>query len=741
MSLLLKNGYVWQWGEVNRLDALSGKFLACDILLNPTGVISDVTPRHENEAIVFPQRDLTISPDRCSGSVVFSDANDPAAAPVTVVNLGGAYVLPGLMDAHLHVDFGELSKSFIDIRNMTVPNLIQRLKRVVEERTAQSGLLTEWVIGYGMTLSDARSTPFKPSDEYLSRYLLDAWFPETPVYLFSTCLHISLVNTAGLRKCGIKPVTVPFGFTGAALPTEATETKENINGNNLGTNVDDYHIGRMSDLLQAYAKKGLIELDITDCLTGVFYDTATAAFLLSSVLKHTGNVLDQFRQLTQLGLTSIQTCDRGDTVRETYRLLVQANLLPLRVFHTPWFEDVMDCYRKIADDKSDPLAGRENDRFTGWDANVRSLQKALDDEKGNGSSCRKAIRAELGTVLSPSPSSLLIVNRIKIFVDGSLGSRTAALHYPYKVKDDEPEVQTQQSGATLPAKVNRGSLCWSNEDLARRLLILKALSLRLEAHVIGDRAADQMLAALQEAEMYGKQWRPVLTHCSILSSDSMDTMRKMEVIANIQPHFVPMDAELIKEVLPPESLTNAFRWKRLLREKQVVCAGGSDAPICLPDPFIGMFDSMYRPTTDRFATLRSSKKPGIDAPVLEVDMDASFCPEERLTFSEALYLYTRGSALAAGLENTSDATQNGVVFENGNTNQSEDPEKLKTPLNMLRLGCIVPGYTADFTIIDRDISVDCATSLINARVLGTVVRGQTNMFDPRLEPKVLTHEK
>jgi len=72
-------------------------------------------------------------------------------------------------------------------------------------------------------------------------------------------------------------------------------------------------------------------------------------------------------------------------------------------------------------------------------------------------------------------------------------------------------------------------------------------------------------------------------------------MRYQGVIANIQPQFVPSDSRWAQEKLPDSLLPYAYAWKTLLREG-VHCAGGSDAPIELPNPLVGLHCAIYRPS-------------------------------------------------------------------------------------------------------------------------------------------------
>ena len=120
----------------------------------------------------------------------------------------------------------------------------------------------------------------------------------------------------------------------------------------------------------------------------------------------------------------------------------------------------------------------------------------------------------------------------------------------------------------------------------------------------------------------------------------------------------------------------AYAWKTML-DDGIVLAGGSDAPIEEPRPFLGIYDAVFRQKAPR------------DAAFINVPGDSSqskiFRPEERLDVVDAIEAYTTGSAWAAGRDH--------------------------------RLGKIEPGYYADFVILADDSDVVAAPQLwLSARV-------------------------
>ncbi|GMF22958.1 unnamed protein product [Phytophthora lilii] len=205
---------------------------------------------------------------------------------------------------------------------------------------------------------------------------------------------------------------------------------------------------------------------------------------------------------------------------------------------------------------------------------------------------------------------------------------------------------------------------------------------------IGDRAAEQVLAALKSAGVQPEK-RPLLTHCQILGEDLISQMREQGVIGNIQPSFTVTDASYVRKRLEDDILPYSYCWKRMLNSG-VVCAGGSDAPIETCNPFQGIYDAIYRHKPDRPQDV--------------------FLPEEQLSFDQALALYTTGGAFAAMEEH--------------------------------KLGKIAPGFCADFVVLRHDVTQD-HSALVAPNIVESVwVNGnKTYQYDPEFaESKATQHD-
>ena len=206
---------------------------------------------------------------------------------------------------------------------------------------------------------------------------------------------------------------------------------------------------------------------------------------------------------------------------------------------------------------------------------------------------------------SRSPGGLAACERVKLFGDGSLGAETAAIRGAYNAEDG-----SERGGAE-----EEGLLIQPDDELAAKIVDAKSQGFRLEIHAIGDRAAASVLDGLERAGVTPAE-RPVMTHCQLLGADLIERMERMQCIANIQPQFVVTDAPFARARLPARIQQHAYVWKTLL-DAGIPCAGGSDAPVEVPAPLMGMHDAIFR---------RSAGAEPSDA----------YKPEQALSFEQAL---------------------------------------------------------------------------------------------------------
>ncbi|TFG20460.1 MAG: amidohydrolase [Promethearchaeota archaeon] len=201
---------------------------------------------------------------------------------------------------------------------------------------------------------------------------------------------------------------------------------------------------------------------------------------------------------------------------------------------------------------------------------------------------------------------MLRLGRVKLFADGSLGAKTAAMRDPYETSEDK--------GVPIHTK----------EDLCNIIEAMNRKGWQLETHVIGDKGAEMVLDCYEN--IYKHDYRPILTHCQILAKDLVQRMAKSEVIASIQPFFIETDMDFVEKFIGVERMKYSYAWKTLL-EYGIKCCGGSDAPVDIPNPFNGIYAAVTRKKLD-----------GSPA--------TGWLPEQKLTVWDALRLYTYGGAYA-----------------------------------------------------------------------------------------------
>lgn len=119
-------------------------------------------------------------------------------------DMAGQIILPGLTDAHLHLQHYALSLQKVDCETDTLDKCLQRVEE--RARTARPG---EWILGHGWNQNNWKITHL-PGSDTLSRLRdwpsladLDYIAPDNPVYLTAKSLHAAWVNTAALQRAGI----------------------------------------------------------------------------------------------------------------------------------------------------------------------------------------------------------------------------------------------------------------------------------------------------------------------------------------------------------------------------------------------------------------------------------------------------------------------------------------------------------------------------------------------------------
>jgi len=121
------------------------------------------------------------------------------------INLQGKTVLPGFNDAHIHLwKVGQLGDFILDLRDATC---LEDIGKAISKASAKKKP-GEWIIGRGFNESKLIEGTIPQASQ------LDTFAPENPVYLLRTCAHIAVLNSLGMKRCGIDENTVaPEGGT------------------------------------------------------------------------------------------------------------------------------------------------------------------------------------------------------------------------------------------------------------------------------------------------------------------------------------------------------------------------------------------------------------------------------------------------------------------------------------------------------------------------------------------------
>ena len=213
---------------------------------------------------------------------------------------------------------------------------------------------------------------------------------------------------------------------------------------------------------------------------------------------------------------------------------------------------------------------------------------------------------------SQDPTGLVRVRGVKLFMDGALGSRGAALLVPYS--DAE----------------GTGLIVTPRETVDAILAKARKSGAQMAVHAIGDRGNRVILDAYQQAfaddpaALKAARWR--VEHAQILAPEDLPRFAQMGVVASMQPSHAIGDLYFAPARLGPERLKGAYAWESLLKSGAVV-AGGSDAPVEKGDPLVEFYAAAYRHDLKGFA-----------GPDWHLD--------EAVTRAQALEMLTRGSAYA-----------------------------------------------------------------------------------------------
>jgi predicted amidohydrolase YtcJ len=450
-------------------------------------------------------------------------------------DLGGRVVLPGLIDAHLHLHYYALALQKIDCETNTLQECLTRV-----EARARSAGPAEWILGHGWNQNVWGEWP-RAAD-------LDRIAPNQPVYLTAKSLHAAWANTAALQLAGVT----------AGTPDP---------------------------------KDGKIQRDEHGMPTGILLENAVA--LVGNLVPEPdigtlAEAMDKAQRiLWRMGLTGVHDFDRRESFMALQQLHAEQRL-------------------KLRVTKNIPV-----------DLLEQSFQLGLRTGFGD---------------------DWLRIGSVKVFMDGALGPRTAAMFQPYA---GEPE--------------NRGILNLDGEQLFEFGRRAADVGLGMTVHAIGDRANHEVLNAYEQLRAYETEkhlphLRHRIEHVQVLHPDDVPRLAQLNVVASMQPIHATSDMYMADQYWG-ERTAYAYALKTQL-DMGAHVAFGSDAPVESPNPFWGIHAAVTR--------CRADGSPGPEG----------WHPEQRLSMQQAIEGFTTGASYAAYAEQ--------------------------------RQGRLTPGSLADLIVLEKD---------------------------------------
>ena len=265
----------------------------------------------------------------------------------------------------------------------------------------------------------------------------------------------------------------------------------------------------------------------------------------------------------------------------------------------------------------------------------------------------------------PQNDNLLQVGMLKGFMDGSLGSHTAALSDPYA--DDAknsgiPQYEVAKLDAMTKERVLDG--------------------FQVGFHAIGDKGVQMALDAFAGAQKEarekkvkaangGDDYRLRIEHAQVTTPAQILKFKELKVIASMQPNHLLTDMNWAEARVGAKRAEHSYAWAEFLR-RGVPLAFGTDYPVEPITPFRGLYAAVTRKSEDGLK---------------------QYYPEQKITLEQAITAYTTGSAFA------------------------EFAEKQK--------GVLAPGMLAAFVVLDRDVAAVAPAKILETKVLRTVVGGKT----------------
>lgn len=368
--------------------------------------------------------------------------------------------------------------------------------------------------------------------------------------------------------------------------------------------------------------------------TGIFIDAAMN--IIEKVRKDMtpeqkeNAILMASNKLAQFGITEIHDMGVDEQTIQIYRKLIDENKLPIRI-----------CAFIDGEGKT-------------WDSYKNKTREAYGKD-------------------------FLTIAGIKLYIDGALGSRGAALIEPY---DDD--------------KTNRGLTLLTESDLQRITEEALKNNFMVATHAIGDRGNNIVLNAYEKAlkNYPGSGFRLRIEHAQVLDKDDIKRFAALKVIPSMQPIHATSDMYWAESRLGSKRVKYAYLWKSLIASGCKV-PSGSDFPVESPDIIENYYAAVTR--KDKTGSPESWSKDKSLFTYDAKDIDTSnytngWYASEKMTRMDALRSFTEWGAYAAR------------------------QEKIK--------GTIEKGKYADLVVLSDNILEAKERDLLNIKIIKTIVNGK-----------------
>ena len=424
----------------------------------------------------------------------------------------GQLLLPGMIDAHLHLAMGGASMRTLQLDGVSSREMFEQKVLDWSEKLKPG----QWLLGGGWDQSLWGGE--LPTKDWLNHIRQDI-----PVWLRRVDGHMGLANQTALQKSDVNENT--------AIPTG-----------------------------------GKILRDEFGKANGILMDTAMDLMLQPKPTSHQFNQ-DLERAAAHLASLGITTAHDMWTTMEDLSMVIEK------------WQEPMPIRLRVAVPLSEQV---EHAKFI--------------EQHGNG-------------------TPLISWNMSKVFIDGSLGSKTALMLNDYR----------GNSGG-------RGVLVTGREELLKQLEHLNNKKIIVLIHAIGDAAVRLALDVIEQLRAQGMDESLVrIEHAQHIHPSDIPRFKSNQVMASIQPIHLTDDARSIEQLLEQKELVNAFPWQSQVSAGSQL-ALGTDWPIANPSPWLNIHAAVTRQSND-------GNNP-----------DGWF-PDQALRLRQALSFYTTGSALAANEAN------------------------------------------------------------------------------------------